>query len=244
MNWTVQVLDTGSSTIEKSIITYLTDAGKPIRVARLMFLLRGEATVLVDTSVRDQADAEALGENLLRTSRQEPSAALRAAGVAPEDVNLVILSHLHWDHTGNNHLFPNARFLVQRSELAYAYVPGPMFERFFMAPQAGMQPRFSKTHFDLLEGDASPLPGLEVLHVPGHTPGSQAVLVHTREGRIAIAGDAIYTYENLDRQIAPGVHCDVDESLRAMRRIKRCSDLILPSHDVAVLERFGDRALG
>lgn len=244
MNWSITVLDTGTSVIEKSIITYLTDIGQKITIPRLMFLLRGPKTIVVDTSVHSLAHALELGENLTRDPHQEPRQALKEAGVDAADVDAVVLSHLHWDHCGNNGLFPNAKFYVQRAELRYAYVPGPMFERFFMSPQAGMVPPFGNTHYELLDGESQLFPGIDVMLVPGHTPGSQALLVETKEGRVAVAGDAIYTYENLEKKIAPGVHTDVDESIRSMERIARAADLILPAHDMQVVERFAGRTIG
>lgn len=244
MTWSITVLDTATSVINKSIITYLTDMDKTITMARLMFLLQGPQTLIVDTSVHSLAHALALDENLTRTPHQEPAQALQAAGVNPHEVDAVVLSQLHWDHCGNNRLFRQATFYVQRAELRYAYVPGPMFERFFMSPQARMTPPFADTHYELLEGDGSLWPGIDVLLVPGHTPGSQALIVQTSQGRVAIAGDAIYTYENLEKQIAPGVHCDVDESIRSMERIARACDLVLPAHDMRVLDRFAGQRIG
>lgn len=233
--WTVHALDTGTSVIEKSVITYLKDAGKPIRIPRIMFLLLGPMTVVVDTSVQSVHVAQdILGENFTRTPDQDPRRALKDRGVNPEDVDLVIFSHLHWDHSGNNDLFPRARFLVQERELRYALRPSAYFARSFLAESFGYRPGFQGIQFETVDGDTSLMPGLDLILVPGHTPGSQAVLVQTPGGRVCVSGDAVYTYENLDERIPPGFHVDVDQSLDSMERIRGSADLVLPGHEASL----------
>jgi glyoxylase-like metal-dependent hydrolase (beta-lactamase superfamily II) len=230
--WKLIALDTGTSVIEKSILTYLTDVGQTLRIPRVMWYLEGSRRVIVDTSVdSEEVAVNIIGENLSRTPDQRPADALRAIGVDPGHVDLIIFTHLHWDHCGNLDLFPNSRLLAQREEIRYAYAPSRFFERAFLSPQAGLTPSFQGRRLEALVGDQEILPGLEVLHSPGHTPGSQAVRVKTAQGWFTIAGDAIFTYENLEKDIPPGFHVQVDQALDSMHRIARVSDVVLPSHD-------------
>jgi glyoxylase-like metal-dependent hydrolase (beta-lactamase superfamily II) len=69
---------------------------------------------------------------------------------------------------------------------------------------------------------------------PGHTPGSQAVVVATPRGTFAIGGDAVTTYENVEADIPPGFHIDVDEAVESIDRLAGLADSLLPSHDYAV----------
>lgn len=235
--WRIVALDTGTSIIEKSILTYLTDVGRQQRIPRVMWYIEGPRRIIVDTSAESQDIAErVIGENLMRNPQQEPLAALNGIGVKPEDIDFVILTHLHWDHAGNNHLFSNAKFLVQRDELRYAYAPGRYFERAFLSPQGGHVPPYLKTRFDLVDGDLALFSGVEILKCPGHTPGSQAVRIRTKHGWVTISGDAVFTYENLEKGIPPGFHVDVDHAMESMHKIASVSDLVLPSHDYRVFD--------
>ena len=127
--WRILALDTGTSTIDKSMLTYTRDAGTPVSIPRVMWVLTGPTTIVVDTSVATGGRSEEfIGEDLVRSPGQEPANALREAGVDPCDVEIVVLTHLHWDHAGNCGLFPDARVVVQRDELRYAISPG-RFER-------------------------------------------------------------------------------------------------------------------
>ncbi len=237
--WKIVALDTGTSVIEKSILTYLTDAGTSVKIPRVMWYVQGSGhRIIVDTSVESETVArEIIGENLTRCRDQVPQAALLRIGVDPEDIDLVVFTHLHWDHCGNNHLFPHARFVAQKDEIIYATSPGPFFQRAFLSPAAGLTPPYTGIRLEPVKGDLELWPGVQLLHCPGHTPGSQAVRIKTIVGWYTIAGDAVFTYENLEQNIPPGFHINVDQSMASMQRISQVSDYVLPSHDYGV---FGE----
>lgn len=234
--WTITALDTGSSLLEKSILTYMSGFGEVVRIPRVMWVLRGPTTVVVDTSIPMGGKAEEfLGEEFTRTRDQEPANALRRAGIDPLDVELVILTHLHWDHAGNCALFPEARVLVQRDELRYASAPGRFFAKSFLSALSGWErPPYLVPNLDVVDGATELLPGLSVIPTPGHTPGSQAVIATTPFGRLCIAGDAVNTYENVERDLPPGFHVNVDDSVDSLDRLQAVADVLLPSHDYEV----------
>lgn len=232
--WKITALDVGTSVIEKSILTYLTDCGKTITIPRVMFFVEGEKRVVVDTGCRSLDDARAMNEDLTIRPDQEPAAALRSVGVDPEDVDVVVLTHLHWDHCGNNHLFPRAKFYVQRTELQYALGPDPASRKAYMSFLVGLNPPFLGVKYEELDGDTQLFDGFRLVCLPGHSPGFQGVLVDTAQGRILIAGDAIFTYENFEKRIPPGFHWDVNVACRSMERVPYMCDVFIPGHDMAI----------
>ncbi|MEO6798039.1 MAG: N-acyl homoserine lactonase family protein [Candidatus Dormibacter sp.] len=239
--WRITALDTGTSVIEKSVITYLTDCGKTIRIPRVMWVLQGETTIVVDTSVPLHGKAaEFIGEHFERSRSQEPANALAGAGVKPNEVELVLLTHLHWDHAGNCEMFPEARVMAQQREVTYGRAPGRYFRKSFLSPLSGWpHPPWELPNLDLINGEQEVRAGIRVIPVPGHTPGSQAILVDTDRGRYAIAGDAVFSYENLERDIPPGFHNDVDHAMESMEVLRQRADHVLPSHDYTIFKRGG-----
>jgi len=237
-DWTITALDTGSSPLDKSIVTYLTDPGVPIRVANVIFVLQSSLeTIVVDTSFESVEAIQRINDRTLsRTPEQEPLHRFQEIGLDPAEVEKVVHTHLHYDHVGRNDLFPNARFYVQRSELQYAFLPNPGVERIYHSPLLGLKPRYLDSELEPIEGDLRIADGVTILHVPGHTPGTQAVLVDTQQGVYCVAGDTIPLFENVEKGIPHGVHDSVSDWYRSLGRIRALADYILPSHDPRLFE--------
>ena len=172
-------------------------------------------------------------------------AQLARHGYAPEDIKFVHLTHLHYDHAGGCNLLPNARFVLQRTELMAAAAPmgpeqlaiggkGLFFDRADVADL--VDPLWSRV--DLMEGDYEPYPGIRcVLYANSHTPGHQCIYVETADGIVAIIGDIARKLDlNIEKEILPGIYYDLDSMRRALIDIKSRADAILPTHDWNVLE--------
>ncbi len=111
--------------------------------------------------------------------------ALADLDMSPADIGLVINTHLHFDHCGQNAVFRQAACYVQRAELHRAERESPDLYAWF---------DFMNARFELLDGDADVLPGLSVIATPGHTAGHQSVLVQSADGAAdLLIGDAAYT---------------------------------------------------
>lgn len=104
--------------------------------------------------------------------------------LSPADVRIVINSHLHFDHCGQNAVFKHAPFYVQRSELARARHEEKTTAEWF---------DFAGARFELLDGDAEIAEGVRVVATPGHTVGHQSVVVDMGGGSAVMIGDAAYT---------------------------------------------------
>jgi N-acyl homoserine lactone hydrolase len=147
--------------------------------------------VLVDTGVGGP-DAALSDWRVVNT---QAARALADIGLAPSDISLVINTHLHFDHCGQNAVFAHAPFYVQRAELDRARRESAELADWF---------DFAGARFELLDGDAGIVPGLSVLATPGHTAGHQSVLVRGADGVTdVLIGDAAYTPRQFALAAAP-----------------------------------------
>src|SRR3989339_2114884 len=171
-------------------------------------------------------------------SRQDPGEAvheqLQALGVDPSEIELVILTHLHWDHCHNLDKFSRARFLVHSRELAFARDPIPPYYKSYEHQRLGCLPPYAEIPLETIAGEAEILPGITIFPTPGHSPGHQSVAVATEAGVHVIAGDAVFSYANLvpASEHLPftvmGRFSDIVESWRSMEEIVRRGKVILP----------------
>ncbi len=151
-----------------------------------------------------------------RTKDESMVNALAKIGVNCEDINVVILTHLHWDHCCNNHLFPNTRFILQQKEYDFLF-----------SPELHKIPGYLKdlvlqTTYDLVDGDKKIVDGISVVLAPGHSPGMQCVLVNTKSRVYILGGDLITLLENWEAvpHIPDGVYYDFETMLKSMDKIE------------------------
>ena len=119
---------------------------------------------------------------------------LEGLGVYPDDIDIVISTHLHWDHIGDNQLFKYAKFYIQKDELAYALTAPGFAPHYFSSLKHCISGISDK--IVLLDGDSAVTDGIEVKKVGGHIPGMQVVSVKTNIGVVVLAADVIAKYEN------------------------------------------------
>jgi glyoxylase-like metal-dependent hydrolase (beta-lactamase superfamily II) len=206
--------------------------------------------VLIDTGAGNKEDEKFYNiygiENRGTTGPTALEDGLAQLGFRPEDVAMVINSHLHFDHAGGNTVrradgsiapaFPNARYVIQRGEYEWAthtnertaasYFP----HNFEPVREAGL--------LDLVEGDREVVPGIRVIHTPGHTPHHQSVLLESRGERAFYFGDLVPTSAHLPLPWIMGYDVEPLVTLETKRRIlRRAVDegwLVVFEHDASV----------
>jgi len=176
-----------------------------------------------------------------------PSDAIRKAGVAPEAVTDVIISHVHWDHLDGADLFPKARIWIQKDEYEHYVGPnGEPLDRGIDTADAAMLASLRRAgRVRLIDGDdREVMPGITVYTGGRHTYASQYLGVATREGVVVLADDDAVMYENIEKRIPIAGRfalADTIANLRAqdrMRRIAGNPKLIFPGHDPAIFSRY------
>jgi len=199
--------------------------------------------ILVDTGLCDEARATKYHHKCEKRSCLETPQALKAMGVNPEDIDIVLLTHLHWDHVQNLKLFKNARFICPDKELKWAFNPLPLYYRSYEAGILGIEAPFLGIPFELVDGERQIVPGVWVFPSPGHSPGHQCVTVRTSVGDIVLAGDAIFQGRNLEpnldekwRYWVPARFVNSIEGWQSVEEIDKRADLVLAAHDEAVLK--------
>lgn len=242
----IEALHVGTlKSVPTASITYHRGFGETMDLAMIMFLVTGgDHPVVVDTGTgTPEYTRTHHGYDLLRPAEQEPLAVLERAGVDPATVGTVVNTHLHWDHCSNNDLFPNARIVVQKAELEYAVDPlQPNLKAFERLP--GINPPWVRAldRIETVTGDTDLMPGLSVVHLPGHTPGSQGVLVQGEATTYLLAGDCVDVHHNWKgdaslSHIPSGSFTNLHHYMDSFARIERIGCEVVPSHDLAVVEK-------
>ncbi len=234
-------LHVGTVGRDKSIFTYLKNIGTQIEVPLLAWYIRGNGHhILVDTGGHDPAEGP-LHAPYSRDPAQDPVAQLAALGVRPEEIDTLILTHLHWDHATTLHLVPRARILVQREELRYAAAPLPPHR---WAYESHPPLVLASGRYEVIDGDAEIAEGVSVHLTPGHTPGMQGVAVRAAGAVYFIAGDNVPLAEMWEAREKYGVphwpgaiHVDLEAYFESFRRIEELGDVVLPGHDWSALDR-------
>ncbi len=210
----------------------------------------GEHKILVDTGVGDFDLIRKLrierGDRFYLVDKPEWDLVHQLAelGIRPDDIDIVILTHLHWDHVGSNELFKQARFYVQKDDIPYA-LAAPTYAPHFFEPVSRYIKNISN-RICLLDGDAKIVDGVEVWHVGGHTPGSQVVALKTEGGLVVLTADVIPKYDNWDYDWPgpAGNIWNLSEVVSAHALVRRRADIIVPGHDWKVWDIYPGGVIG
>jgi N-acyl homoserine lactone hydrolase len=208
----------------------------------IMWYLAGTRNnIIVDLGPPDPKQvSETRGFAMHRSTEQEIPRALESAGVHPDDIKIVIVTHLHWDHAWGFHHFKNARFIIQSDEVKYAIAPFSCHRLLYYDPGLGKPPFVNYLdRIITIHGDYEVEEGVKAVSIPSHSPGFQGILVSTEKGRYFIAGDAVGLYECWETtpHVPSGIFNSLEDYYRSMVRIEQMADYVLPGHDPRVFDQ-------
>jgi glyoxylase-like metal-dependent hydrolase (beta-lactamase superfamily II) len=224
-------------------------------------------TFLIDTGFHPDARADRRGDfgwrmalmfSGLRPAAEPFDEQLRAAGVEPAEVERVVMTHLHVDHTSGVRLLPNARFTVTRPEWDAATASSAA-GRGYVAHHLPGEDRVDHVDF---AADGTPLGPfgatidwlgdgtVRLISTPGHTHGHMSVLLRTaRLGEVLVVGDAAYTVRSIDERLVPLLMGGGEGAYRrSLAELKDFADehpdaIVVPSHDPTAWRALGAPAV-
>lgn len=235
--WTIHPIVMGTKVFDKGMMTYQHDYGTPYTIPIYTWLLKGgDKTVLVDTGemspVISEEREKAIGGPIHTFEK-----GLELHGLKPEDIDVVLHTHLHSDHCENDWKCTNARIYVHEKELEHIHDPHPLDFRYLEDYIDDVE---ENGQLEILTGDAEPLPGVRMVHTPAHTEGGMSVLVETEKGTAMICGFCTIL-ENLFppveiramemEVIPPGTHLDANEAYDILKKAKEMADIHIPLHE-------------
>ena len=126
--------------------------------------------------------------------------------VFPEDIDIIVLTHAHEDHIGNNEMFKNAKIYIHKDE------------------------EFDDPKAIKIDKETVIAKGVRIVPTPGHSAGSVSVFVDA-DRHYAVVGDAAPLKDNFTQRIVPKLNVDPEAAMRSIEKIAAYADVIIPGHD-------------
>lgn len=229
----------GTKIFDKSMMTYQYGAGEEITIAIYCWYIEGgDKKILIDTGeqhpIQSESREKAIGGKIYTFEE-----GLKKWHLTPDDIDIIIHTHLHNDHCENDAKCKNARIYIHEKELEHLNDPLPLDYRYNDAFIWDVE---DNGQIEIVKGDTEILSGISVIHTPAHTEGGLTVLIDTESGKAAITGFCIIQ-ENITPPkairamemdvIPPGTHINTYESYAILEKVKGLADIIIPLHDPA-----------
>ena len=219
----------GANETDQGIMTYLRGYGKRIWIPIYVFLIKGaEQVILVDSGLEQFVVPDHVGPEY-GLKIQEFEEALGDHGLRPEDIDIIIHTHLHNDHCENDPKCANAKIIVQKAEYDFFLNPHPLDHRYYSDILDGL-------NVELVNGDTNLMDGIDLIFSPGHTPGGQSVAVQTAGGKAIITGFCCngMNFPANAPSVPSGVHIDVIAAYESARKIREMADILVPLHEISI----------
>ena len=227
----------GTKVFDKGMMTYQHDYGTPYTIPiYCWYIAGGDKNIIVDTGemhpVQSKDREESIGGKIFTFEE-----GLEKYGLRPEDIDIVIHTHLHNDHCENDYKCTSARFFIHEKELETIKRFHPLDFRYV---EDFIYEIEENNQIEVVREDREVVPGIKLMHTPIHTPGGMTVLIETQKGIAAITGFCVIQ-ENFDPPvqikamemeiIPPGTNINTYEAYDTMVKVKQLADILLPLHE-------------
>lgn len=236
-NYQIHPIVMGTKIFDKGMMTYQHDYGKQYTIPIYCWYLEGgNKKVLIDTGelrpIISEDREQAIGGKIYTFEE-----GLSRWGLKPEDIDIVIHTHLHNDHCENDYKCVNAKFYVHVKELEKIHNLHPLDFRYV---EDFIYEIEENNQIITVSSDMHITDGIKVIHTPAHTEGGLTVLVETGNGIAAITGfctilENFYPPQKIKAMemevIPPGTHVNAYEAYDIILKVKDMADFILPLHE-------------
>lgn len=236
MKYKIHPIVVGAKIFDKGMMTYQHDYGKPFVIPIFSWYVEGsDKKILIDTGEFKPRTSSEIEKALGKVYTFEEG--LAKYGLRPEDIDVVIHTHLHNDHCENDSKCTNAVFYVHEKELEQIHNPHPLDFRYnedFISEIEG------NGQIVVIKEDTEVLPGIKMIHTPAHTLGGMSVLIESEIGSILITGFCVIE-ENLNpppkilgmgmEVIPPGTLLNSYEAYDIVLKTKEMAKHVIPLHE-------------
>ena len=223
---------------DKSQWTYRVNYGQKVDSGvYVWYIENSEPKILIDAGIQAEQYADhGLSAEHVQTLEQ----GLERVGIRIEDIDIVILTHLHFDHIALAPRFEKTKFVIQKQELDFALNPHPMVASSYN------HAAIRNFDFDVVDGDKEIIEGVNVILTPGHTPGTQSVAVRLPTNLAVIAGfccigDNFAPSPAMKAKglevVAPGINLNALQAYDSVLKVKKVADVIVPLHDICFMDK-------
>lgn len=227
----------GTKVFDKSMMTYQHGNGDEYTIPIYSWYIEGsDKKILVDTGemspIQSDQRQKAIGGKIYTFEQ-----GLERWDLKPEDIDIVIHTHLHNDHCENDYKCVNAQIVVHEKELARIHDPHALDFRYL---EDYIEDVEENGQIKTVSKDVEIVPGIRLMHTPVHTDGGMSVIISTGSGTAVITGFCVIK-ENFNppleikamemEVIPPGTVVNVYESYDIMMKIKKMADILLPLHE-------------
>lgn len=249
MIYSIHPMVVGTKVFDKGMMTYQHDYGREYTIPIYSWYIKGgDKNILIDTGemhpIQSEAREQAVGGPVVTFEQ-----GLARYGLGPEDIDVVIHTHLHNDHCENDSKCTNAVFYCHSRELETIHDPHPLDFRYL---EDFIEDVEENGQIQTVVDGQEILPGIRVMHTPVHTEGGLTVFIQTEKGLAAITGFCVIEenffpppqIRGMEMEvIPPGTVVNTYHAYDIMLRVKEQADILIPLHEpkFAAMEQIPEK---